>query len=317
MRPLPPDIIERFGYLPDHKHRGGNEHSSACPQCGGGRGGGDLSDRFRFWERQGQSCNFWCRRCGFQGFTDDNKQGTPPDPERIKQLEEVRQRETQKEQERLQAKIEELQRKAYWCGYHDAMIESHRQLWREAGIADEFQDYWQLGFNAEYTGHNFTSPALTIPYFAPGWEAFTVQYRLLRPPSPSDKYRFQAGLKSGVWLADPDTKPTGPCLLVEGMKKAAVSFINLVARDNQNLCVVGVPSKSPGIDLLSIVDDCDPVYIALDPDAYKGGEATRLGKMLNGRSRYVRLPAKPDDLFTDYGFTSQMFMQYVNGATLQ
>lgn len=316
MTPIPHDILDRFGHLPDHRHRGGNEHSSACPECGGARGGNDPSDRFRFWERPGQASNFWCRRCGFSGFADDNRPGMKPDPARIQELEEIRQREAAKEAARLQAKIDELQRAAYWQGYHDAMTQQHREMWRRAGIIDSFQDHWQLGYK-EYHGIDFTSPALTIPYFAPGWEAFTIQYRLLQPPEPSDKYRFQAGLKSGMWLADPDEVPSGECLLVEGMKKAAVSYIELVAKANVRMSVVGVPSKAPGRDLLSILNDCELVYVALDPDAYPGGEAKRLGDIIGERARFVRLPAKPDDLFVDYGFSAKMFMQYLRNATIQ
>ena len=117
-QPLPPDIVARFGHLPDHKYRGSGEHSSACPQCGGARGGKDLSDRFRFWERPGQSSNFWCRRCGFQGFTDDNKPGHKLSEAEILELEQVRQREAEREAQRLRAKIEELQKQAYWLGWH-------------------------------------------------------------------------------------------------------------------------------------------------------------------------------------------------------
>ena len=317
-RQAPLDIIERFGYLPDHKYRGGNEHSSACPKCGGAKGGRDLSDRFRFWERQGAASNFWCRRCGFQGFTDDDREATP-DLARIKELEEIRQRETAKEAERLQAKIVDLQQRAYWRGYHDAMSDQQRELWRRAGVPNEFQDYWQLGYKAEYRGQDFISPALTIPYFGPNWEAQTIQYRLLDPPAPADKYRFQAGLKSSLWLADPNADMSGGVILCEGMKKAAVTFIELIAKANGRYTVVAVPSKAPGADLLATLQNADPLYIVLDPDAYSGRTpaVNRLVKMITAPKIVVKLPVKADDFFVEYGGTAVEFFRFIDvGVTI-
>lgn len=312
----PADIIDRFGHLPDHVYRGNNEHSSACPQCGGERGGHDPSDRFRFWQRQGQASNFWCRRCGFQGFADDNKQTEQPDTVRLLELEEIRQRLAEQEAKRLQALIEDLQQKAYWKGFHDGMSEGHRGVWRMAGIPDSLQDYWQLGFT-NYRSYGFESPALTIPYFAPGWRATTIQYRLTNPPAPNDKYRFQAGLKSALWLADPDNEPKNAVLLCEGMKKAAVTFIRTVASGIGNFVVTAVPSKMPGRELLEQLKDADPLYICLDPDAYQGKQpaAKRIGDMIGKRARYVRLPAKADDMFIDYKIDTSLFMNYIKQAT--
>lgn len=298
-RPIPPDIIARFGYLHDHRYRGNGEHSSACPQCGGERGGSDPSDRFRFWERNGQAVNFWCRRCGFQGFTDDNQPGRVLTAEERQELAEMRQREARREEQRLQEKIRELQRLSYWEGWHDAMTQQQRQLWRDAGIPDSFQDYWQLG-HTEYRGDGWKSPALTIPYFERDWQAQTIQYRLLNPPAPADKYRFQAGLRAGVWRAEPDVEIKGAVLLCEGMKKAAVTFIEIVARAGRRYVVVAVPSKSPGEALLDYLREADPLYIVLDPDAYTGPNSAvrRLVKLMPGTpKRIVKLPVKADDFF--------------------
>lgn len=325
MTPIPTDILDRFGHLPDAQHRTGDEFSSACPQCGGGRGGNDPSDRFRFWIRPGQASSFWCRRCGFKGFADDNKPSQAPDPERIKELNELAAQRAADEERRLQTKIAKLVDEAYWRGFHDGMTQAHRQHWRDAGIPDEFQDYWELGFaeNKRFMQKDtpFTSPAMSIPYFENGRKPTNIQYRLLSPPNPSDKYRFSYGLRPGLWLAEPDEKPNGRCLLLEGMKKTAVSFIELVAKDRQNLSVVGVPSKSPNLDMVRQLDDCEQVLIALDPDAYHGASgkpsaAQRLGAMLGDRARYVRLPAKADDLFVDYGYSARDFMKFVDAATV-
>ena len=313
-RPLPSDIIDRFGHLPDATHRTGDEFSSSCPQCGGGRGGNDLSDSFRMWERQGQASSFWCRRCGYQGFTDDNQPNQKPDPARILELEEIRQREATKEEQRLKNLICDLREKAYWQGWHDAMGESQRQLWRNEGIHDEFQAYWQLGYKAEYRGRGFVSPAMTIPHFNDEWEALTIQYRLLSPPTPSDKYRFQAGLHSALWQADPSTEIKNSVIVCEGMKKAAVTFIELVARGNGRFCIVSVPSKMPSQELIDVLNNADPLYIVLDPDAFTGRKPAinRFAKMVAAPKRIVKLPVKADDFFTLHGGMPIDFINYLN-----
>lgn len=323
-KPLPADIIERFGVLPDARHRTGNEWSAACPQCGGERGGNDPSDRFRIWERQGQASNFWCRRCGYAGFADDNQEAAPPSPERIKELAEIRQRMAQQEQARLSAKIEELRRAAYWQGFHDAMGEQQRQLWRQQGIPDSLQDWFKLGYTPDYTyqyGDNLLcSPAMTIPVFDVGWQAVNVQYRLIKPANGAGKYRFTAGLPAPLYLTEPDAGPSGATLLVEGAKKAIVLYAHL----GHKYAVTAVPSKIPGKDLVARLDRCDPVYVILDPDAYvatrnRNGHTAppavnRLVRMLGSRARLVKLPCKPDDMLVNYGGTVDDMEAYIRIA---
>lgn len=325
-RPLPADIIERFGHLPDAQHRTGNEFSSACPKCGGGRGGHDPSDRFRFWQHDGRASNFWCRRCGYQGFADDDKPGTEMTPERIKELDEIREREAAREERRLQAKIQELRQAAYWQGWHDAMQERHRQMWRDQGIADSLQDWFKLGYVERHGyGHNgklYDSPAMTIPVFDVGWQVVNVQYRLMQPVDGAGKYRFTADLPAPLYLTDPDEKPSGATLLVEGAKKAIVLFAHL----GHKYKVVAVPSKMPSGQLIDQLKECEPVYVALDPDAYvarrnaKGQllkpAVNRIVKMLGSRARIVKLPCKPDDMIVQYGAGSDDVEAYLRLARM-
>lgn len=322
-RPLPPELAH-FSHLPDLQYRGAGEWSSACPACGGGGHRFDKSDRLRLFAADGKgNARIWCRQCGLFEWADRDTK-LRPSPEAIQQAQELRIQYAENEAKRLRAKIAELQERAYWKGYHDAMKDPHRELWRKAGIPDGWQDYWQLGFTSQYSP-SIQSPAMTIPYFAPGWEATTIQYRLTSPPEPNDKYRFQAGLKAGVWLAEPDCKPKGATLLMEGMKKAAVTFIETVAKDNGRFCVVAIPSKTPGNEMLQALEDCDPIYVTLDPDAYQPTRASngkllpaavnRIADVLGKRVRFVRLPAKADDMFLDYDISIDLFMNYIKQAT--
>ncbi len=321
-----PQELERFAGLPDLQFRGNGEWSSACPVCGGGGKRYDHSDRFRIFAASGgHNARVWCRQCNYFSWA-NNDTDSRPSPEQIAKAQQIQQSYLEAENKRLRARISQLKETAYWKGYHDAMKEQHRALWRQAGIPNEFQDYWELGFMPEYRGRvgdkEFTSPAMTIPYFEPGRQPSNVQYRLTNPPKPNDKYRFTKGLKPSLWLADPDQPPKGECLLVEGMKKAGVCFVELVAKANQNLSVVAVPSKTPSEAMVNGLKDCEVVYVALDPDAYTKEKkqqqtaAARVGEMLGNRARYVHLPAKADDLFVDYGFTAGMFGNYIRQSTV-
>lgn len=324
MQPLPIEL-ERFSLLQDLAYRGNGEWSSACPTCGGGGKRFDKSDRLRlFAASAGYNARVWCRRCGHFEWADQNTNARP-DPVKIQEAKELRVKLAEQEAARLRAKIDELKTGAYWKGYHDAMQEPHRALWRQAGIPNEFQDYWELGFVNEkrikYDGKDYTSPAMSIPYFKQGREPINIQYRLTNPPIPSDKYRFSYGLKPDLWLAEPDSEPRNACLLMEGMKKAAVTFIEVVVKARQQYSVVAAPSKTPGQHMIENLSECDVVYVVLDPDAYvpakmgKATEAQRLGEMLGDRARFVRLPDKADDLFIDYDFDVYTFMQYMRTAT--
>lgn len=331
MRELPlPQELSRFAHLPDLQYRGNGEWSSACPVCGGAGQRNDKSDRFRLFAADAKgNGRVWCRQCSFFEWADaDSNQR--PDPIQIQQARDLREALLQAENERLRSRLQELQEQAYWRGYHDGMKDSHRALWRMAGIPDEFQDFWELGFvenkHIKFEDKDYYSPAMSIPYFEPGKVPINVQYRLTNPPEPGDKYRFSYGLKPGAWLADPTEKPSGAALLMEGMKKAAVTFINTTASGNGRFSVVAVPSKTPGADMLDILADCDPVYICLDPDAYQPTR-TRDGKVLppavnrlvelvgRERARLVQTPAKADDLFVQYGFDARMFNAYIQHAT--
>lgn len=313
-RPLPPELARRWGNLPDLKYRGGDEWSAACVKCGGAdRHRSDLSDRFRLFG--GDRPRAWCRRCSYFAFADDDQ--AAPTKEAREQAEQERLRLAELEAQRIQAKIDELRKEAYWLGYHDGMNDFHRDIWRHQGIRDELQDYFQLGYVEKrrfFDGAQpFYSPAMTIPVFDIGWEAVNVQYRLMSPPDGVGKYRFTYGLPTPLFLTNPYIEPEGDVLLVEGAKKAIVTFDKL-----DDLYIVAVPSKVPPLQILARLSNADVVYIALDPDAYlegKSSAASRIGIALGDKARYVRLPSKPDDFFTMYGGSQCQFMRYVRQAT--
>lgn len=321
-----PAELSRWSNLQFVRKRGVDEYSAECPQCGDyGHIGNSWPDRFRmFTAKDGRNGRGWCRSCGLFEWADSDNDHRPT-PVQIQEANEERARLANLERERIQAKISKLQESNYWQGWHDAMNERERRMWREQGIPDSMQDWFRLGYTPDkefyYQDELRHSSALTIPIFGAGWKAVNVQYRLINPPDPADKYRFTAGLPAPLYLTDPDCEPSGPTLLVEGAKKAIVTFMHLGHR----YAVVAVPSKTPPQSLIDQLKDCDPVYIMLDPDAYIAQKAKdgrilrpavkRIAALLGQRARAVRLPAKPDDLVNTYGYSAVSFERFIRQAT--
>lgn len=279
------------------------EWASACPECGG-------EDRFVVWtDREYPHWRYMCRRCNPDGgwidelvpkLKEEYQRMTPA--ERAKQAADraaEQERRLSEEIERAQRLLRELQEARAWLKYHQQQTDYSRRLWESWGIPEYWQDYWKLGYEPSRTiyagGLDYTTPTMTIPVFeAQTWECVNVRHRLLKPPKPNDKYRPErSGLPAALFIAEPDRAIAGRTLLVEGEKKAMVSFITA---DDPELQVIGIPGKTPNRDLLGRLADCDPVYICLDPDADPKAIALTLGVE---RCRIMELPDKIDDLMID------------------
>lgn len=192
-----------------------------------------------------------------------------------------------------------------WDAYHRRLQAEQREWWAEQGIPEGWQDYLKLGYTPEkifnHDGQQMSSPAYTIPYFRADWRFVTMQYRLVKPPNPSDKYRFEYGLGAPFYMATP-TEPIGAVAVIcEGAKKAIVTAVS----GNTGASVLAIPSKagwrSSGI--LDVVRDCEQVYVILDPDAEK--DARDLAQAIGRAGRVVTLPGKIDDMFTRWGMSAE------------
>lgn len=299
--PLPPELERRWGNLPFIRQRGTNEFSSACPKCLDiGHAGHEAPDRFRMFG--GDHARGWCRRCGYQEFANSDRKEFVITPEmRAGWLAERVTRE-KSELEKAHHALDLLKREALWLKWHDGMTAGQREVWHAKGVPDWAIDYYSLGYcpckSVWSDGAEFTTATMTIPVYAPGWDLVNIRHRLITPPNPQDKYRpDRAGIPAQLYLTNPDEKPSGQVILVEGEIKSIVVYDRLGDYKTQ---VIGLPGKNPRDDLLEKLSDCDRVWVVLDPDAAR--QAFDIGKRLgNSRARVVTMQAKPDDLFTMYG----------------
>lgn len=316
---LPPELA-KYNFLHFIKRRSRNEWSAECVRCGdSGHVGSDWPDRMRLFASdptRGLGARVWCRSCGHFEFADDG--GWSITEAERRRIEAERTRLAQVERVRVQKKIARIEESAFWRGYHDRMTDEERALWQKEGIPPSAQDWWELGFNPSYTikegDVELTFKAMTIPYFAPSDDEkhiVNVQSRLLGN-APGGKYRFLKDLPVPLFFADHSKGVSGRILLVEGGKKAMVSFLQLGERfDN----VIASPSKYIQHNHISQLEKADEIIVAFDPDANWKGEAVRAAEKLGSdRVRIATLPSKIDDLFVKYGASADTVARYLDLA---
>lgn len=325
MNNLDPEAQGKWGHLPFITQRTEYEWSAACPSCGDSQHiGNDKPDRFRIFapKNSNEKWRGYCRRCQFFEFVDSGTERKLPLIDVIamrREQEHLR----KAEQERLRDKIDALQHAAYWRGWHDGMQQSQRHLWYSAGIGDRQIDYYNLGYCADHAyswnGETFHSDTLTIPHYTFGFKPINVQHRLLHAVEGAGKYRQLPGLPAAAFLTDPESsRLEQQVLIVEGAKKAMVVFDRAGAMYNgKPISIVGVPSKTPGKNILGQFADCESILLALDPDACFGPDsaAQTMSKELGSeRTKIVRLPVKPDDFFVRHGGTQKQFQDFLRQA---
>lgn len=304
---LPPELARRWGHLQFVRKRG-SEYSAECPSCGdSGHMGRDWPDRFRMWTEPARG---WCRVCGFQDFADSDKPNVSITEEvRERWIAERLEREQQARQEAEHA-IALLQQEQSWMQYEQQITEEMRAWWERKGVPAYLQSYFHLGYCLEksvwFQGQRYVTPTATIPVFAPDWQVVNVRHRLLHPPNPGDKYRPERkGLPTALYLTNPDEKPQGETILVEGEIKSIVVFDRL---DDPQLTIVGLPGKTASAGLLDSLADCDPIHIVLDPDAKV--QAFKYARHFTDSGQHasvVQLPVKADDLFTMHAGSTRDF----------
>jgi hypothetical protein len=200
-----------------------------------------------------------------------------------------------------------------WLAYNRRMTADNIAWWQEQGIPAEWQQYLKLGYEPDriYMGSDqieHHSPAYVIPYFGFEFTFKNIQYRLVDPANPRDRYRFERGLKTTYYMSTPSNKITDQVIITEGAKKAIVTRIK-GARADWSISVLAVPSKTDFGGVAEAVKSCGRVYVLLDPDAWiKPANANddwipspvKLALLIGEQSRIITLPVKVDDGFLMY-----------------
>ena len=214
------------------------------------------------------------------------------------------------DRERVQ-RLAEFSTRELWEECHRRMQEEQRVWWRQQGIADEWQEYYKLGYAPQrsfsHNGELFVANAYTIPIFDLGWKPINMQYRIENPPPGVGKYRQEAGLSAAAFLSRPDMGELGgEIIVVEGAKKAAVVCAHL----SDTPQVVGLPGCSSWAGMDTALQVCERVYVVLDPGAEEAAE--RLAVAIGKQAVVVTIRMKPDDaLLAHPEFGEKQFRQYL------
>lgn len=303
----PPIEFSQIGLNGEFNKVAANEYHGPCPHCGG-------DDRFTVHtDKPFPKWNMWCRQgaghCGWKGWADQLNDAlrTPLTPEMKARYAAERKSKEQRRIKELAAKLAEYTVSERWQALHASMTQDNRHWWRDQGIPDEWQDYLELGYTPNKTCETkegfITTPAYTIPYFHHSnithtKEFQTIQYRLVNSPNPADRYRFEAGLSSTYYMADPAMPISDKVILVEGAKKAVV----VATLMHVNYTVIAYPSKSTLEKVTEAVKNCGYIRIIPDPD---GADLAReYTKEKLSQARIVNLFAKVDDLIIESGMRS-------------
>lgn len=280
-----------------------------CPRCGGTRRLLIFTDHpFPKWH-----CR--CDGCGLKAWADQLEPAVRVEltPQEKADFAARNQREREAQAARRREKLAEFSSAELWEEQAERMTATHRQWWVSQGVPVEWQEHLRLGYVPEkvYRGADgllHTSPAYSIPYFHTGFEFVTLQYRLENPPTPTDRYRFEAGLGTSYYQAQPAAALGEQVIICEGAKKAIVACVNTP----ETYTVLGVPSKSDFGGVTEAVKEAATVYILLDPDA--GQRAHKLAGLIGAAARVVTLPVKVDDAFVHYRATQTDLLAYLRQA---
>lgn len=327
-------------------HRVGHEFRGPCPLHGGDNPTGFRVYRSPHTGRMLWSC--FTHDCGDGDAIEFVKKfnnvgfieacqflgGDKADPEQIRVLAEQRAAAAAEDLRRAQIRMAkakaDLESARKWEEYHDNLDKfGARGLWENRGIPREWQEYWQLGYNPEFSlwrkktdgdGYEafWKTPTLSIPIFAPGWRPVTIRHRLLNPFEENDKYRpDKASLESHAFVADPD-KPEGwdgEMIVIEGEVKGMVVFKTLDSVDYQVIGVPGIKSLECAMPLLQ---HAGRVFIGFDPGAEASKRAFELARRVDAikpnRARLMRFTTKPDDAINGGWMGKGDLMAMMRGA---
>lgn len=286
----------RFFYSDKKSFRG------PCPQCGGTR-------RFViFTDHEWPLFHGYCDQCGYK-IKAWERVKYHLDPIKLEACRREREAEERIEAEARKLKLAEFTTAELWNELHARMTDEHIVWWENNGIPRGLQDYLHIGFNPDKAYYDDDkvlchSPAFTIPWFGPGFQFLTMQYRLIN--NTNRRYIFEDGLGGGrhFYMTEPD-QPIGDKVVVcEGAKKAIVTQFWLA----DGFTVLAASSANTFDAALEATKDCGLRYVIFDPDVKPYWIQKAIAT--NPKTTHaVRLPFKIDDGWLHYDLDRSKFMK--------
>lgn len=308
---LPPELAGLEGRVQWVQQVNPNEYHMSCPNCGFDSTHSDShpSDRFVVWIESrfnGRPFGMCVRHCGFKWSPD--KADAVWTPEEKAAFVEKRKELNQRENERiLQYAKDVVMKQAVYLRYMETLQAStygKEYLAKRGFNSDEWNRWFGYGIFEAYkvTGKMSTyySPAITMPVVGLGKIVENVKARITEAKCNEDRFRniYKSGNQHPYFPGHED-KVWNKIAIFEGeMKSNQVAMRGNLPSDVQ---VIATQGKGIGSRLAYMVENCEVVYLCLDPDAFIPNEkgqssiiqaATRLGLQ---RTRIITCKQKVDD----------------------
>jgi hypothetical protein len=283
------------------KKTSSGEYAGACPKCGG-------SDRFVV-----NDLGFMCRQCKpvgngkpwfdviefwifvtgrtFKEVLDDKGLNITPEQiteARLAKVESELQQIKEKQQTQDEA-LEELRSNQNWLLYEKNLLDSERgiALWEGHGVPAAWHTYFGLGYAPKF----YAGESLAIPIRKLDMEVVNIKHRIINPEN--GRYRNELkGLPQTLYYANPKAGITDRVVVVEGEKKAMISFMHIY---NPEIQVVGTGKIING-DLAEELFGASRIDYIPDPDLTKKELIQNIKVLGKERTYYTRTFDKVDDM---------------------
>lgn len=307
---LPPEFAALEGKVQWVQQVNSNEYSSSCPNCGiePKHSDSNPSNRFVMWvESHVNGKPFgWCRSCHYKWSSE--KSDAIWTPEEKAAFAAKRKELNQREEQRIKDYAESVvMKQAIYIRYFETMKTSQygNEFLRHKGFnSHEWNSYFGFGIFEDYKCRGefstYYSPAITMPIRGIGNVIEQVKLRVAEAKHKNDRFRniYKTNAQHPYFPMKNDRIKNKVAIFEGEMKSCQVAMRGNLPEDVQ---IIATQGKGLGGRMLYMLENCEVVYLCLDPDTYepdKNGETTimKVAKRIGyDRTRIIQCRDKIDD----------------------
>ena len=307
---LPPEFAALEGKVQWVQQVNSNEYSSSCPNCGiePKHSDSNPSNRFVMWVESHISGKpfGWCRSCHYKWSSE--KSDAIWTPEEKAAFAAKRKELNQREEQRIREYAENVvMKQEIYKRYFETMKTSqygNDWLRRKGFNSREWNSYFGFGIFEDYKCRGefstYYSPAITVPIRGVGNIIEQVKLRVAEAKHKNDRFRniYKTNAQHPYFPMRNDGIKNKVAIFEGEMKSCQVAMRGNLPEDVQ---IIATQGKGLGGRMLSMIENCEVVYLCLDPDTYepdKNGETTimKVAKRIGfDRTRIIQCRDKIDD----------------------
>ena len=307
---LPPEFAALEGKVQWVQQVNSNEYSSSCPNCGiePKHSDSNPSNRFVMWVESHISGKpfGWCRSCHYKWSSE--KSDAIWTPEEKAAFAAKRKELNQREEQRIREYAENVvMKQEIYKRYFETMKTSqygNDWLRRKGFNSREWNSYFGFGIFEDYKCRGefstYYSPAITMPIRGVGNIIEQVKLRVAEAKHKNDRFRniYKTNAQHPYFPMRNDGIKNKVAIFEGEMKSCQVAMRGNLPEDVQ---IIATQGKGLGGRMLYMLENCEVVYLCLDPDTYepdKNGETTimKVAKRIGfDRTRIIQCRDKIDD----------------------